>query len=346
MAERQEEKKMQLDSAPGNKSVESRKGGAQQQAPVLSSVNEELPPIQKIMSNEEMSNSRTDLQQAKQDYLASVGKKIIEDNNRRLAGDNTAEAKPITAPKSYNEQMDYSEFDEAKGREKLKENETFKDIVAKADAKNKEYEDKAKKASRYAKIAAWGNLFTNLAKLAGGGKQTYVKHDAKYLTDALAKSDKAREMYDAVREQNENKVKKYEQDYMKNLEKIHYSLQAQENKDKADRNEMNQKMIQNSLKNARNSEWLNYQIQNMLEKGERNRDKFEYTKLKDRLNRIAQSDEKEKDRELRKLLEEMKIKAKKDSKDNKGDKGNKGGTVKKSEKGNNSTQNKEYKYDL
>lgn len=89
---------------------------------------------------------------------------------------------------------------------------------------------KAEASSRYAKAAAWGNFFSALGQLAGGGKNTYVKPERKYLTDALSKADKARETYDAILASNEEGIKKAKQQYLEADKEAHMHSQEQARK--------------------------------------------------------------------------------------------------------------------
>ena len=78
------------------------------------------------------------------------------------------------------------EFDENAASEKLDKSDYFKAMLQAAKDEDEEYRKKSERASKQAKMAAWGNLFTALGQVAGGSKQTYVRPDSKYLTDAMA----------------------------------------------------------------------------------------------------------------------------------------------------------------
>lgn len=112
-----------------------------------------------------------------------------------------------------------------------------------AEVKENEYKDKAEKASKYSKMAAWGNLFTALGQLAGGAKQTYVKPDSKYLTEAMAKSDKAREVYDAIRESNRQNLEKAKQSFLEADRNMH--IANEEN-----RRKFQETLVKEGYKNA------------------------------------------------------------------------------------------------
>lgn len=96
-----------------------------------------------------------------------------------------------------------------------------------ARALDKEHKAKADDASKYAKAAAWGNFFSALGQLAGGGKNTFVKPEGKYLTDAMAKADKAREMYDAIKASNKKNIEAAKQSWLEADRKMHSESQEQ-----------------------------------------------------------------------------------------------------------------------
>ena len=96
-----------------------------------------------------------------------------------------------------------------------------------ARALDREYKAKADEASKHAKMQAWGNMFSALGQLAGAGKNTYVKPDSKYLTDALSKADNARDVYDAIKASNKKSLDAAKQAWLDADRKMH--TESQEN---------------------------------------------------------------------------------------------------------------------
>lgn len=133
--------------------------------------------------------------------------------------------RPITPPEQKADsgylKFEGKEFDENAANEKLDKSDYFKAMLQAAKDEDEEYRKKSERASKQAKMAAWGNLFTALGQVAGGAKQTYVRPDSKYLTDAMAKSDKAREVYDAIKAKNRDAETKYRAAFMENERKAH-----------------------------------------------------------------------------------------------------------------------------
>lgn len=141
----------------------------------------------------------------------------------------------VTAPVEL-EQEDATPFDYEGERAKMGNSEWLKELNQKVRDIDNEYKGRAEKASKYAKAAAWGNFFSALGQLAGGGKNTYVKPQSKYLTDAMTKADKAIEVYDAIKRSNQATVDKAKTDYMAKQEARYYTAQEASNKAIRERN--------------------------------------------------------------------------------------------------------------
>lgn len=149
-------------------------------------------------------------------------KKAVEDAYNKAQNTEVTTEQTSIAPVKFREYKN-TPYNATEGLERVNKNAGLLSLIDERKKLDKEYQDKAEKASKQAKMAAWGNLFTTLGQLAGGAKQTYVRPDSKYLTDAMAKSDKAREVYEAIKLQN----KKAEDDYRAKLlaqdEAAHYA---------------------------------------------------------------------------------------------------------------------------
>ena len=112
-------------------------------------------------------------------------------------------------------------YDTDAAMERMGKSNWLKDLNQQVQYSDEEARKKAEKASKYAKASAWGNFFSALGQLAGGGKNTYVKPESKYLTDALAKADKAREMYDAIKASNQKSLQAAKQAWLDADQKLH-----------------------------------------------------------------------------------------------------------------------------
>lgn len=149
-------------------------------------------------------------------------------------------------------------FNEAAADERLKNSETFKSMLERAKTENEDARKKAEASSRYAKAAAWGDMFHALGQLAGAGKNTYIAPDQTYLKSALSKADEARKMYDAIQAKNRNAESQYRAAFMDNERKAHMESEKLRKgaideynkliqKDAKDRNELTLKQAQYQL---------------------------------------------------------------------------------------------------
>lgn len=168
-----------------------------------------------------------------------------------------------TANPSQNTSSNYLKFEgtafnESAADERLKNSETFKSMLKRAQDEDKQAKQKAESASRYAKAAAWGNMFSALGQLAGAGKNTYVAPDTTYLKSALSKADEARKMYDTIQAKNRNAESQYRAAFMNNERKAHMESEKLRKgaideynkliqKDAKDRNELTLKQAQYQL---------------------------------------------------------------------------------------------------
>ena len=118
-------------------------------------------------------------------------------------------------------------YDADEAAKRIENSGWLKDMRDQATAIDNEYKAKAEKASKQAKMQAWGNMFSALGQLAGLGKNTYVAPDATYLKSALTKADKAREVYDAIKTSNKKSLDAAKQAWLDADRKMH--TESQEN---------------------------------------------------------------------------------------------------------------------
>lgn len=181
-------------------------------------------------------------------YVAQAQKEQASQNqnvNAQAAQASNLKPSSITTkqkvtPQVQLEQEDHTPFDVEKERQRMSSMQWLKDMNAQVAAIDNEYKSKADKASKYAKATAWGNFFSALGQLAGGGKNTYVAPDQTYLKSALSKADEARKMYDAIRTSNQKAIDKAKNDYLASAEKTHYARQDAANKGVQARNKYRQ----------------------------------------------------------------------------------------------------------
>ena len=196
---------------------------ANMQAPALSkpqvSVNPNIPSSveislgrgpEKLLNKEQIKGNR------------ELYKKAVED------ADNKAQNTEVTTEQTSLPDVKFQEhintpYDSKAGAERVAKNAGLLSMIDEANKLNEEYKTKSEKASKQAKMAAWGNLFTALGQLAGGAKQTYVRPDSKYLTDAMAKSDKAREVYESIKMKNKQAQDAYKAQLLAQDEAAHYA---------------------------------------------------------------------------------------------------------------------------
>lgn len=170
------------------------------------------------------------------------------------------ETKPVQATPATTETIkntspeylkyEYTALDENAAEKKLKESDTFKGILKRAQDENEDYRKRSEKASKQAKMQAWGNMFSALGQLAGAGKNTYVAPDQTYLKSALSKADEARKMYDAIQAKNRDYETKYRAAFMENERKAHANAEKLKQGAIADYN----KVLQKDAKDMRDYE--------------------------------------------------------------------------------------------
>ena len=242
---------MRLESAKGNKSVESRKGGTTDVEPMKSpnepNISADLS-VAPIKSNAEIAaeRERAKVAPAREAIHNEVKQSIDENFKKSQPTMKDLPAQPNLKPQTLktkasvdhareiNKEIEKNkpfegekyvreEFDRAKHEKEFDNNQTFQDIIARANKQDDEYKAKAEKASKYAKATAWGNMFNALGQIAGLGKNTYVKPDSKYLDRALSKADEARAMYDKIKAANDAKRSSLKADYLTKAEAQHWA---------------------------------------------------------------------------------------------------------------------------
>ena len=254
--------------------VQSAKGGAVDSSQTMHSVNEDTQPVVPAINtyaqteairaeNKAKAAQQPAVAQAQQ-VMADAAQQHYQD---QLYKNQQAQAeyneKYGTTNPAQNANSNYLKFEgtafnETAADERLKNSETFKSMLKRAQDEDAQARQKAESASRYAKAAAWGNMFTALGQLAGAGKNTYVAPDQTYLKSALSKADKARELYDAIQAKNRNAESQYRAAFMDNERKAHMEAEKLRKgaideynkliqKDAKDRNELTLKQAQYQL---------------------------------------------------------------------------------------------------
>lgn len=240
-----EKKKMQEQGAIGNSPVETKKGGVNAE-PVLKSPNEPQvdmqPFMQQVAGPAEQIKSNEDIATARKTYLESdegkAAKEAAEKEVANAANREFLEYKP-------------TEWNREKANAELQKDATFLDILKNGQKQADEYKARIETARNNAKYNALGNLLVSLGQIAGGGKQTYVKPTTgKYLTDSMAKADEARKMYDAVLAQKEAAENRYKQAFMDRSQQQHMQTEKLKQQAIKDYNDVLQKGIAESNKNA------------------------------------------------------------------------------------------------
>lgn len=207
-------------TAAGNKTVQSASSSVE--PPQLRSVNEPLGPQTPIMNKAELDLERfkttkeikDNQQQIRNDVDASIKeagtKKLdIKTPQTLLSNEQIAENREKAKGKPQYLDYDNSKFNQAETEESVKNSTTFKDIVDLANKETQAAKDRADAKSHSAKMTSWGNLFNALGQLAGLGKNTYVKPNSNYLTNAMAKADEARQLYEGKKLAGEKAQKEY-----------------------------------------------------------------------------------------------------------------------------------------
>lgn len=97
----------------------------------------------------------------------------------------------------------------------------FQMLMNRRNERLKDYKERSYNAARNAKMLAWGNLFTNLANLAGGGFAPVVKADTGFLDKAFAEADNLRQNYYKTDQAYSDALDNYKMAYIDNARKAH-----------------------------------------------------------------------------------------------------------------------------
>ena len=92
----------------------------------------------------------------------------------------------------------------------------FLSIVDQWKNKQQELQQRKQQAVKNTKMLAWGNLFTNLAKIAGMGNAPVVPTDTGMLSKAFGEVDKVRDNYYATKDVYDNAKANYQMQYAQN----------------------------------------------------------------------------------------------------------------------------------
>lgn len=113
-------------------------------------------------------------------------------------------------PKEYTNQMAQKALEDAE------QSAGFLSIVDQWKNKNKELQQRKQQAVQNTKMLAWGNLFTNLAKIAGMGNAPVIQNDTGVLNKAFSEVDKLRDLHYATKDAYDNAKASYKMQYAQN----------------------------------------------------------------------------------------------------------------------------------
>lgn len=209
----------QLDSAVGNKPGES------------ASADVGTTPPQMVSATE------TEEQQKKQQAVASQQPNVVAaatpqvQNNlpleKTVTKTTTKKTGEWQAPTLNNEK-----FDENKAREEIVNSPYIKQFKDANDEIEKTYQTRKEQAERSNRYNAWGNLLSAFGKLAGLGKNTYVKSENKYLAESMKQAKDAKDLYDNLKIANKKALQTKIDALVEAQKSLFYKNKEQENKNK------------------------------------------------------------------------------------------------------------------
>ena len=152
---------------------------------------------------------------------------IPEDDKNQLDG---AKSVTVTEEKytdtftpevnSYHVQPFYPE-QENEAYNKSNETSAFRTLMLERDGKLADYAIRHQNSVKNAKSLAWMNLFTNLAKFAGGGYAPVIKEDTTPMMKAFEEADKMRTLYDQTKYAYDQTGKQVRQKYVDSARATH-----------------------------------------------------------------------------------------------------------------------------
>lgn len=205
----QQAREQQLASATGNKPGESKKGG-----------NDNQP--QPLQSASEMEQQGSGQQRTVNNPIQQV--------QTNLPLHQSVETKNVTRTADYQgPQFNTEKFNEEEAYKKAQEHTSLKKLNELSKEQEELYRTRSEDATRRNKYNAWGNLLMAFGKLAGGGKQTYVKPDQKYLTESMKQAQTAKDLYDKAKLTNKAAYQKKLDEIVEAQKKLFYENQEKHN---------------------------------------------------------------------------------------------------------------------
>ena len=152
---------------------------------------------------------------------------IPEDDKNQLDG---AKSVTVTEEKytdtftpevnSYHVQP-FSPEQENEAYNKSNETSAFRTLMLERDGKLADYAIRHQNSVKNAKSLAWMNLFTNLAKFAGGGYAPVIKEDTTPMMKAFEEADKMRTLYDQTKYAYDQAGRQVRQKYVDSARATH-----------------------------------------------------------------------------------------------------------------------------
>lgn len=207
----------QLDSAVGNKPGES------------ASADVGTTPPQMVSATE------TEEQQKKQQAVAGQQPNVVAAATPQVQNNLPLEKTVTTTTTKKTGEwqapvLDNSKFDENKAREEIVKSSYIKQFKDANDDIEESYRTKKEAAERSSRYNAWGNLLSAFGKLAGLGKNTYVKSDNKYLAESMKRAKDAKDLYDNLTIANKKALQTKIDALVDAQKTLFYKNQEQKNK--------------------------------------------------------------------------------------------------------------------
>ena len=108
----------------------------------------------------------------------------------------------------------FSPEQESEAFNKSNDTSAFRTLMLERDGKLADYAIRHQNSAKAAKGLAWMNLFSNLAKLAGGGYAPVVKEDTTPMMKAFEEADKMRNLYDQTKSAYDTAGRQMRQSYV------------------------------------------------------------------------------------------------------------------------------------
>lgn len=213
----------QLDSAVGNKPGESASADVGTTPPQMVSATETEEQQKKQQA---VNNAATVASQ--QPNVVAAATPQVQNNlplEKTVTKTTTKKTGEWQAPTLNNEK-----FDENKAREEIVKSSYIKQYKDANDEIEKTYQTRKEQAERSNRYNAWGNLLSAFGKLAGLGKNTYVKSENKYLAESMKQAKDAKDLYDNLKIANKKALQAKIDALVDAQKTLFYKNQEQENK--------------------------------------------------------------------------------------------------------------------